>query len=146
MKDLADLFPGFESHWIDTSAGKLFARSGGNGPPLLLIHGFPQTHVEYHRIAPALAAKFKLILPDLPGYGWSDAPKSDASHSPYTKRAMAAALIEVMQKLGHVQFGVIGHDRGGRVGYRMALDHPGRVSKLSVLDICLLYTSDAADE
>ena len=135
MTELADLFPGFESHWIDTAAGRLFARSGGEGPPLLLIHGFPQTHVEYHRIAPALAKHFKLVLPDLPGYGWSDVPKEDADHAPYTKRAMANALIEVMQKLGHLQFGVIGHDRGGRVGYRMALDHPGRVTKLSVLDI-----------
>lgn len=135
MNELADLFPGFESHWIDTAAGRLFARSGGEGPPLLLIHGFPQTHVEYHRIAPALAKQFKLIMPDLPGYGWSDVPKEDADHAPYTKRAMANALIEVMQKLGHLQFGVIGHDRGGRVGYRMALDHPGRVTKLSVLDI-----------
>jgi haloacetate dehalogenase len=135
VKDLADLFPGFESHWIETSAGKLFARSGGEGPPLLLIHGFPQTHVEYHRIAPALAKKFKLILPDLPGYGWSEIPKEDKDHAPYTKRAMADALIALMQQLGHIHFGVIGHDRGGRVGYRMALDHPGRVLKLAVLDI-----------
>ena len=108
MTDLADLFPGFESHYIDTEAGKLFARSGGEGPPLLLIHGFPQTHVEYHRIAPALAKKFKLILPDLPGYGWSAIPEAGPDHAPYTKRAMANALIEVMEKLGHVHFGVIG--------------------------------------
>jgi haloacetate dehalogenase len=135
MADLADLFPGFESHYIDTPAGKLFARSGGDGPPLLLIHGFPQTHVEYHRIAPALAKKFRLILPDLPGYGWSEIPEAGPDHAPYTKRAMGNALIELMEKLGHVHFGVIGHDRGGRVGYRMALDHPGRVSKLCVLDI-----------
>jgi haloacetate dehalogenase len=135
MADLADLFPGFESHYIDTSAGKLFARAGGEGPPLLLVHGFPQTHVEYHRIAPALAKQFRLILPDLPGYGWSEAPEADKDHAPYTKRVMAEALIELMEKLGHVQFGVIGHDRGGRVGYRMALDHPGRVSRLCVIDI-----------
>jgi haloacetate dehalogenase len=135
MSDLADLFPSFESHWIDTAAGKLFARAGGNGPPLLLVHGFPQTHVEYHRIAPALAQHFRLILPDLPGYGWSDIPAPDADHAPYTKRAMAAALVELMEKLGHVHFALCGHDRGGRVGYRMALDHPGRISKLAVLDI-----------
>src|SRR5215468_2006467 len=91
MPDLADLYPGFASHWIDTAAGRIFARSGGNGPPLLLLHGYPQTNVMWHRVAPALAAHFTLIIPDLPGYGWSDAPPSDAAHAPYTKRAMAAA-------------------------------------------------------
>lgn len=135
MAELADLFPGFQSHWIDTQAGKLFARSGGEGPPLLMVHGYPQTHVEYHRIAPALAKHFTLILPDLPGYGWSAIPEPDKDHAPYTKRAMAAAFVELMEKLGHVHFLLCGHDRGGRVGYRMALDHPGRVAKLAVLDI-----------
>src|SRR5215831_14433628 len=88
MPDLADLYPGFASHWIDTAAGRIFARSGGKGPPLLLLHGYPQTNVMWHRVAPALAAHFSLIIPDLPGYGWSDAPPSDATHAPYTKRAM----------------------------------------------------------
>ena len=135
MPDLADLYPGFASHWIDTAAGRVFARSGGEGPPLLLLHGYPQTNVMWHRVAPALAAQFSLIIPDLPGYGWSDAPSSDAAHAPYIKRAMAAAMIEVMEALGHVRFRLAGHDRGGRVAYRLALDHPGRLERLAVLDI-----------
>ena len=135
MADLADLYPGFASHWIDTAAGRVFARSGGEGPPLLLLHGYPQTNVMWHRVAPALAEHFSLIIPDLPGYGWSDAPRSDAAHAPYTKRAMAAAMIEVMEALGHVRFRLAGHDRGGRVAYRLALDHPGRLERLAVLDI-----------
>jgi len=135
MADLADLYSGFASHWIDTAAGRIFARSGGEGPPLLLLHGYPQTNVMWHRVAPALAAHFSLIIPDLPGYGWSDAPSSDAAHAPYTKRAMAAAMIELMEALGHVHFRLAGHDRGGRVAYRLALDHPGRLERLAVLDI-----------
>ena len=131
----SDLFPGFQSHWIDTSIGQIFARSGGSGPPLLLIHGFPQTHVEWHRIAPELAKTHTLILPDLPGYGWSVAPEGGAGHFPYAKRDMARILIEVMEKLGHVRFAVAGHDRGARVAYRMALDHPGRVERLALVDI-----------
>ena len=144
MADLADLFPGFESHWIDTSIGKVFARSGGKGPPLLLIHGYPESHVMWHRAAPQLAEKFTLVIPDLPGYGWSAAPESNLTaaktdeerlRSPYVKRNMAKALVDVMEALGHVRFNVAGHDRGGRVAYRLALDHPGRVAKLSTLDI-----------
>src|SRR6516225_2955870 len=135
MPDLADLYPGFASHWIDTSAGRIFTRGGGKGPPLLLLHGYPQTNVMWHRVAPALAVHFSLIIPDLPGYGWSDAPPSDATHAPYTKRAMAAVIIEAMAALGHVRFRLAGHDRGGRVAYRLALDHPGRLERLAVLDI-----------
>ncbi len=130
-----DLFPGFESHWLDTSAGQIFARSGGSGPPLLLVHGFPQTHVEWHKIAPELAKRFTLVLPDLPGYGWSAAPRGDRQHFPYAKRDMAKALIEVMERLGHARFMVCGHDRGARVTYRMALDHPGRIERLALIDI-----------
>ena len=89
----------------------------------------------WHRVAPALARHFSLIMPDLPGYGWSAAPASDATHAPYTKRAMANAMIEVMEALGHVHFRLAGHDRGGRVAYRLALDHPGRLAKLATLDI-----------
>jgi len=139
MSDLADLFPGYAAEWIDTSSGRIFARVGGNGPPLLLLHGFSETHVMWHRVAPQLADKFTLIIADLPGYGWSDMPRSDAEHTPYTKRAMAAQLIEAMEKLGHVHFALAGHDRGGRVSYRMAFDHPGRLSKLAVLDILPTY-------
>jgi haloacetate dehalogenase len=139
MPDLADLFPGFGSEWINTSAGRIFARTGGKGPPLLLLHGFSSTHVMWHKVAPQLAEKFSLIIADLPGYGWSDMPRSDANHTPYTKRAMAKTMIEAMEQLGHVQFALAGHDRGGRVSYRLALDHPGRLSKLAVLDIAPTY-------
>src|SRR5690242_4549115 len=85
MPDLADLFPGYASEWISTTSGRIFARVGGEGPPLLLLHGFPQTHVMWHKVAPQLADAFTLIIPDLPGYGWSDMPESDADHKPYTK-------------------------------------------------------------
>ena len=139
MADLADLFPGYRSEWINTKFGRIFARVGGKGPPLLLLHGFSSTHVMWHSVAPRLADRFTLIIADLPGYGWSDMPVSDEDHTPYTKRAMAKTMIEAMQQLGHVQFALAGHDRGGRVAYRLALDHPGRLSKLAVLDILPTY-------
>src|SRR3954466_15778279 len=139
MPDLADLFPGFSSEWINTSSGRIFARVGGKGPPVLLLHGSSETHVMWHRVAPQLAASFTLIIADLPGYGWSDMPDSDKDHTPYTKRAMARTMIEAMEQLGHVHFALAGHDRGGRVSYRLALDHPGRLSKLAALDILPTY-------
>ena len=135
MSDLADLFPGYAAEWIPTTSGRIFARVGGKGPPLLLLHGFSETHVMWHLVAPLLADAFTLIIADLPGYGWSDMPESDADHLPYSKRAMAKTLIEAMEKLGHARFALAGHDRGGRVAYRLALDHPGRLSRLAVLDI-----------
>jgi len=140
MPDLADLYPGYQSHWIDTSAGKIFARSGGSGPPLLLLHGFAQTNVIWHRVAPALAEHFSLVIADLPGYGWSAVPEADESHAPYDKRSMGNAMVELMEKLGHARFRLAGHDRGGRVAYRLALDHPGRLEKLATLDIVTTYT------
>ena len=139
MPDLADLYPGYESRWIDTSAGKIFARVGGSGPPLLLLHGHPQSNVMWHRVAPLLAPHFTIVTADLPGYGWSAAPVAQADHAPYTKRAMAAGMVELMQALGFVRFRLAGHDRGGRVGYRLALDHPGRLEQLAVLDIVTTY-------
>jgi haloacetate dehalogenase len=139
MPDLADLFPGYESKWINTKSGRIFARVGGSGPPLLLLHGFSSTHVMWHQVAPQLADKFTLIIADLPGYGWSDMPESDDNHIPYTKRAMAQTMVEAMEQLGHVHFALAGHDRGGRVSYRLALDHPGRLSRLAVLDILPTY-------
>jgi haloacetate dehalogenase len=139
MPDLADLYPGYESHWIDTSAGKLFARSGGKGPPLLLLHGYAQTNVMWHRVAPALAEHFSLVIADLPGYGWSSVPEAGEGHAPYDKRSMAKAMVELMEKLGHIRFRLAGHDRGGRVSYRLALDHPQRLEKLSTLDIIPTY-------
>jgi haloacetate dehalogenase len=139
MADLADLYPGFASHWVDTSIGRIFTRTGGSGPPLLLLHGYTQTNVLWHRVAPTLAAEFSLAIPDLPGYGWSDVPRADANHAPYDKRSMAKVMVEVMEKLGHARFRLAGHDRGGRVSYRLALDHPGRVEKLATLDIVPTY-------
>ncbi len=130
-----DLFPGFDSHWIDTEAGRIFARSKGSGPPLVLVHGFPQTHAMWHRIAPALAETHRVVCMDLRGYGWSSAPRGDEDHETYSKRAMGRDVVAVMEALGHVRFGVIGHDRGARVAYRLALDHPGRVERLALLDI-----------
>jgi haloacetate dehalogenase len=139
MPELADLFPGYINQSIDTGSGRIFARIGGNGPPLLLLHGFSETHVMWHRVAPRLADKFTLIIADLPGYGASDIPESDNEHTPYTKRAMARTMVEAMDKLGHFSFALAGHDRGGRVAYRLALDHPNRLSRLAVLDILPTY-------
>jgi haloacetate dehalogenase len=130
-----DLFPGFESHWIDTEAGRIFARSRGDGPPLALLHGFPQTHAMWHRLAPTLAETHRVVCMDLRGYGWSAAPRGDAAHETYSKRSMGRDVVRVMEELGAVRFGIVGHDRGARVGYRLALDHPGRVERLALLDI-----------
>ena len=135
MPDLADLFPGFAARTFDTSAGRLFARIGGDGAPLLLLHGYPQSHVLWHRVAPRLAPHCTLIIPDLPGYGASAVPDADDNHAPYDKRSMAKALVELMQALGHERFMLAGHDRGGRVAYRLALDHAARVERLATLDI-----------
>ncbi len=88
MADLADLYPGYASRWIETSAGKIFARTGGSGPPLLLLHSHPQSIVMWHRVAPMLAQHFTLVIADLPGYGWSAVPDADTDHAPYTKRAI----------------------------------------------------------
>src|SRR5471030_2618525 len=139
MPDLADLFPGYASHWIDTSAGKIFARTGGKGPPLLLLHGYAETNVMWHAVAPALAEHFSLVIADLPGYGWSAVPESGDGHAPYDKRSMAKAMVEVMEKLGHARFRLAGHDRGGRVAYRLALDHAAKVERLATLDIVPTY-------
>jgi haloacetate dehalogenase len=135
MTQLPDLFPGYGSRFIETSAGKIFARIGGAGSPVLLLHGYPESNVMWHLLAPLLAGEHTLVIPDLPGYGQSDAPESGPGHAPYDKRSMAKAMVEVMQALGHDKFAVVGHDRGGRVAYRLALDHPERVTKISTLDI-----------
>jgi haloacetate dehalogenase len=139
MPELADLFPGFSAGLIDTSRGRIFARTGGSGPPLLLLHGYPQTHVMWHQVAPRLAERFTLVIADLPGYGASDIPATDADHMPFTKRAMAQAMVEVMERLGHARFAIAGHDRGARVTYRMALDHADRLTRAAVLDILPTY-------
>ena len=134
MPDLADLFPGFESRTVSTEGGRIFARVGGDGPPLLLVHGFPETAAQWHRVAPDLAKRFTLVVPDLRGYGWSTAPASHGGEG-YTKRAMGADLVALMADLGHARFRFCGHDRGARVGYRLALDQPGRIERLALLDI-----------
>ena len=110
-------------------------RMAGNGPPLLLLHGFPQTNVMWHRIAPSLAESHTVIAADLRGYGDSAVPESGADHAGYSKRAMADDMVGLMDSLGHGSFMVAGHDRGGRVAHRMARDHADRVSRLAVLDI-----------
>ena len=133
----ADLFAGFAARWIDTADGRYFARVGGSeeAPPLLLLHGFPETHACWHRIAPALAETHRVVCLDLKGYGWSQAPAGDAGHRAYSKRTLGREVVAVMERLGHVHFGIVGHDRGARVGYRVALDEPGRIARLALLDI-----------
>ncbi len=133
--DPADLFPGFEARTFDTGEAAIFARIGGSGPPLLLLHGYPQCHVMWHRIAAALAERFTCVIADLRGYGASSVPPSGPDHEPYSKRAMARDMVAVMATLGFDRFALAGHDRGGRVGYRLALDQPQRLSRLAVLDI-----------
>jgi haloacetate dehalogenase len=133
--DPADLFAGFERSTVDTGEAEIFLRHGGSGPPLLLLHGHPQSHVMWHRIAPQLAREFTVVAPDLRGYGDSSKPPTADDHEPYSKRAMARDMVAVMRHLGFDRFSVAGHDRGGRCAYRLALDHPERVERLAVLDI-----------
>ncbi len=129
------MLEGFERRPVAVGGAELHVAVGGAGPPVLLLHGYPQTHVVWHSVAPRLAGRFSLVMPDLPGYGASAGPAIDAEHVNYSKRAMGATMVELMAALGHSRFGLAGHDRGGRVGYRMALDHPDRVLKFAALDI-----------
>jgi haloacetate dehalogenase len=128
-------FLGFEAVSVATSGATIHAVMGGSGPPLLLLHGWPQTHAQWHRLAPELAKRFTVVATDLRGYGDSSKPEDGIGHLGYSKRLMALDGVEVMAKLGFERFDVVGHDRGGRVGHRMALDHPERVSRLAVIDI-----------
>ncbi|MDQ2787277.1 MAG: alpha/beta hydrolase [Chloroflexota bacterium] len=129
------MFDGFALTMIDTGEAIIRVRHGGSGPPLLLLHGHPQTHVMWHKIAPRLAQDFTVVAADLTGYGESSKPPTTPDHTPYSKRAMARDQVAVMRHLGFERFFVAGHDRGGRCAYRMALDHPDHVRKLAVLDI-----------
>ena len=135
------MLDGFATTEIDTGEVTILVRHAGSGPPLLLLHGYPQTHLMWHRVAPQLAQDFTVVAPDLRGYGASSKPPATPDHAPYAKRAMALDQVAVMDQLGFGRFAVAGHDRGGRVGYRLALDHPDRVSRLAVLDI--VPTGDA---
>lgn len=128
-------FPGFKSFRIKTSGAEIAGVTGGSGPPLLLLHGAPQTHVSWRLAAPKLMASRTLVIPDLRGYGDSSKPEDGENHANYSKRAMALDQIETMKALGFERFAVAGHDRGGRVAHRLAMDHPKAVSHLLVLDI-----------
>ncbi len=129
------MFEGFETETVDVGEVRIKARVAGTGPPLLLLHGNPQTHAMWHLVAPKLAEDFTVVVTDLRGYGDSSKPPTNEVHGPYSKRAMAEDQVKVMRHFGFERFALCGHDRGGRVGYRMALDHPGVVTRLAVLDI-----------
>jgi haloacetate dehalogenase len=129
------LFPGFVSRKIRTSGATINLVTGGEGPPLLLLHGYPQTHAMWHKVAPQLAREYTVVCADLRGYGDSSKPRGLPDHANYSKRAMALDMVEVMESLGYIAFHVVGHDRGGRVGHRLARDHGKRVRSLTVLDI-----------
>jgi len=129
------LFDGFDVTDVETPRGRVHARVGGYGPPLLVLHGYPETHLMWHAVAPRLAERFTVVAADLPGYGDSFRPPVSDDHASHGKRALAGDLVAAMAELGHHTFALAGHDRGGRVAYRMALDHPGVVTRLAVLDI-----------
>jgi haloacetate dehalogenase len=145
------VIPGFREHRVRVSTDPeidIVAHVGGSGPPVLLLHGYPQCHVMWHRVAPLLADGFTVVAADLRGYGESSAPPDDAAHSVYSKRAMAADQVALMRALGFDRFAVVGHDRGARVAHRMALDHAQAVERVAVLDIVptrtLLHETDLA--
>lgn len=129
------MFGGFATHDIDIAGVRIHARVGGTGSPVLLLHGYPQTHVIWDRVARALAQSHTVVAADLRGYGDSDKPASEVDHSSYGKRAMAADQVGLMKALGHESFAVVGHDRGARVAHRLCLDHAERVERAAVLDI-----------
>ena len=132
---MSDLFPGFETKRIRTAGAEIHCEIGGSGPPVLLLHGYPQTHAMWHRIAPELSRTYTVVCADLRGYGDSSKPPSDDAHATYSKRAMAADMVEVMRALGFARFRLAAHDRGARVSHRLAVDHPDAVARLAVLDI-----------
>ncbi|NNU78898.1 alpha/beta hydrolase [Halovulum dunhuangense] len=138
------MFEDFEHHRLTTATAEIDLVAAGEGFPVLLLHGFPQTRAAWHLVAPQLARHYRVIVPDLPGYGASRGPTPSADGATHSKRSMAAAMVEVMESLGHDEFAVAGHDRGGRVAYRMALDHPNRVNRLAVMDI--MTTIDTWEE
>lgn len=134
-----EFFEGFKREQIKTTGATINVVHGGKGSPVLLMHGIPETHVLWRRVAPMLAPNFTLVMTDLRGYGDSSKPEGGADHFGYSKRAMAQDQVEVMEHLGFHKFAVVGHDRGGRVAHRMALDHADRVTRLAILDIVPTY-------
>ena len=135
IQQMNPLFPNFDSHAIEVNGLKIMARKGGSGRPLLLLHGHPQTHAIWHRVAQQLANSFTVIMTDLRGYGDSSKPQGLHDHSNYSKRSMALDQIQVMRHFGFSEFDVLAHDRGARVAHRLALDHPKAVKRLVLLDI-----------
>ncbi len=129
------MFEGFATHELETERGAIHARVAGAGPPLLLLHGYPQTHAMWHAVAPILSQRFTVVATDLAGYGRSFRPRPAPDHAPHSKRAVGGDQLQAMASLGFERFAVAGHDRGGRVAYRMALDHPDRVTAVAALDI-----------
>ena len=129
------LFPGFRVEKLDATGIRIHALVGGAGPPLLLLHGYPETHAMWHKVAPRLAKRFTVVATDLRGYGDSAKPETDVTHAPYSKRAMARDQVAAMRALGFERFFLAGHDRGARVSHRLAADHPAAVAKVAILDI-----------
>jgi len=144
---MTEFFPGFERRRIETSGANINLVTGGSGPPLLLLHGYPQTHLMWRKLGPRLAAEFTVVAPDLRGYGDSSTPPAGPEHVNYAKRALAQDQVETMAALGFERFCVVGHDRGARVAHRLARDHPERVRRLALLDIVpTLYRFETIDQ
>ena len=144
---MADFFPGFERRRVATSGAEINLVTGGSGPPLLLLHGYPQTHVMWRKIAPHLAEEFTLVIPDLRGYGDSSKPPAGPDFAAYSKRALAQDQVETMTALGFDRFSVAGHDRGARVTHRLLRDHPERIERAALLDIVpTLYRFETIDQ
>ncbi len=144
---MADFFPGFEQHRVTTAGAQINLVTGGSGPPLLLLHGYPETHIMWRKVAPRLAQDFTLVIPDLRGYGDSSKPPAGADFAAYSKRALAQDQVETMAALGFARFRVAGHDRGARVTHRLLRDHPERIERAAVLDIVpTLYRFETIDQ
>jgi haloacetate dehalogenase len=144
---MTDFFPGFELRQVETSGASINLMTGGTGPPLLLLHGYPQTHLMWRKLAPRLAAEFTVVVPDLRGYGDSSKPPAGPDNVNYSKRALAQDQVETMAALGFERFAVAGHDRGARVAHRLARDHPERIGRLALLDIVpTLYRFETIDQ
>ena len=144
---MTNFFPGFEDRRIETSGASINLVTGGSGPPLLLLHGYPQTHLMWRKLAPRLAAEFTVVAPDLRGYGDSSKPPAGPDNANYSKRSLAQDQVETMAALGFERFAVAGHDRGARVAHRLARDHPERIERLALLDIVpTLYRFETIDQ